>query len=244
MIKQQEDDLFSAWVADLQQKSVTGQFAQDGIADEHTFQQAPFKILFFLKESIGGNNTCLSVWDEREFIKNGGNSHATWLNITRWTRLLLGNHTSWLVDVSEQERKKVLPYISVMNIKKISGGNTSSDGILRESLTRDIVFLRKQLQLYRPNLLVCCHNTREWFNTLFGKEEKDWTPNPEKVQKGFHYLLETSFWQNHTCLVLDCQHPSKWGKEKDTPAAKYFEELKVFWEDLRRKGILQQAGIR
>ena len=236
-LTQQENALFVRWEKTLP----PGQFVRDGVIDEHTFARQEIKIIFLLKDPVGTVN---SQQDLRAFAVEPGKDHKrkqVWNNIALWTELFLAGPVKEAVQyhqIDEQKQIEMIKKIGWINIKKTPGTTNANNDLLKKFLKNNLAFVREQLHLYKPNLVVCCHSTQEWANMIFSKTQNDWhSPGCLAYQsEGFHYLLEKSFWPQHACLVLDCQHPGRKGE-------KYFNELSSFWTWLRQNGILKQAGI-
>lgn len=46
--------------------------------------------------------------------------------------------------------------IAIVNLKKTGGGNTSNPSIIKEYAIRDAEYLRKQIELIVPKIIICC----------------------------------------------------------------------------------------
>ena len=153
-LSEQENALFDEWRHRLGNDAQS--FVPDGAVCGETFESTSTRIVFLLKEmnDPGGGN-----WDLREFLRSGGQG-ATWNNVTRWTRsiLALPNLLPWedLEDVDENARIEALKRIAAVNPQKVPGGATAYVDELHNFVYRNCEFLRRQLELYRPNLIVGC----------------------------------------------------------------------------------------
>ena len=147
-IKEREEDLFDEW-----QLAIGTPFVRDGVVDSESYLKSPRKLLYVLKEANAfyGDLRCL--------VRDGGKP-ATWNNITRWTQCVheLPNTLDWseLKDVTPKLRVKALRSIAFMNIKKHAGGAQADQDDLRMVIERDQRFIRKQIQIYDADYVVCC----------------------------------------------------------------------------------------
>lgn len=96
---------------------------EDGVPDEAAYTSAPYRILYLLKEVNGG-----SGWSLCEHLRNGGRPQehdATWDNVARWTEGIfhLPEELAWseLEGDCRNRRKRMLPRIGAVNVKKTSG---------------------------------------------------------------------------------------------------------------------------
>lgn len=151
-IQEREEALFDDW-----EHAIGPTFVQDGVVDSESYLNSPRKLLYVLKEAndFDGDLRCL--------VRNGGKP-ATWNNITRWTRCVheLPNTLEWseLEKVTPKQRVKALRSIAFMNVKKHAGGAQAKQGDLRDVIERDQGFIRKQIQIYDADYVVCCGTGR------------------------------------------------------------------------------------
>lgn len=146
LLKDREDQLFDRWRTERGYTS----FMADGVPNEAVWDRQKWKITFVLKEAnwLGGNE------DLREFLLAGGN-WKTWNNIARWTKALLegGEYPQY---VSKADRIDWLSRVSFMNLKKVPGGPHTVNRELRDFAEKNAGFLREQLSLYAPDIVICC----------------------------------------------------------------------------------------
>lgn len=184
-ISELEEKLFAEWKTkekiecSIDNKKI---FVRDGIIDEESYLKAPVKILYLLKEVNGGNKD----WDLREYVKDGGQS-ATWDNVTRWTKGIFNykEELNWvsLKKIDENNRKEVLKFIAVVNLKKIPGGYTADYKKIEDFLKKEsnISYLKKQISFYNPDIVICC-GTGWWYSSYIDKDIK-W----KETKRGVNY---------------------------------------------------------
>lgn len=193
---EREDALFDRWRGGLGRDS--GRFVPDGAVCAETFESTDTRIVFLLKEvndPDGGN------WDLREFLRDGGRG-ATWNNVTRWTKglLALPQLLPWgdLEHIDKEARIGTLRNIAAVNLKKVPGGGGADVDVLRDFARRNREYLRRQLELYRPSLIVGCGG--DVTSVLFGEilPEPDW----RRSVRGVRYA------RIEGATYLDYYHPN------------------------------------
>lgn len=153
-INERENDLFDDW------EKGRPSFSRDGLADPVAYQASITKIVLLMKEV---NDPMQTNFDLRGFIKGGGRGY-TWNTVTRWIRGIRtlevdpSNPLPWPIfsNVDRENRRKYLPGIGVINLKKSAGGGTSNNDELVDAVENDADFIGRQVNLYRPDLYICC----------------------------------------------------------------------------------------
>lgn len=155
-MREQEDELFARWRLDRPG------LITDGVVDEVAYLASSRRILFVLKEV---NSAEAQAWDLRGFLYGGGHA-ASWDTITRWVEGIraLPADLTWPVvnqpkqtaDQRASRRIAALRSIAVINLKKTPGSHTTDVKRLYTEAWQDQVFIRRQVQLYRPDLIICC----------------------------------------------------------------------------------------
>lgn len=149
MIKEKEKELFSKW------KKAKGYkyFISDGIFDENEWNKQTCKILFILKEANLENSNV----DLCEYLLSEKSSTywKTWNNIARWIKALLegGNYPKY---VSNQDKSFWLRKAAFINLKKVGGDAVAEDETIREYALSDKAFIKEQIELYCPDIIICC----------------------------------------------------------------------------------------
>lgn len=187
----QQKALFDEWKQDRKF------FVTDGVVDENEYISAPKKLLFLLKEVNGGES-----WDLCEFICKGGRPQ-TWDNIARWVEGLfnLDVEISWEELEGDKESRKqrrinMLKKICVVNVKKSPGVETSINKEIRDAGKQDAEFLRKQLDIYEPEIIICC-GTDGVYSKEIAENKLDW----RRTSRGIWYTYDKDR------LVIAYVHP-------------------------------------
>ena len=149
-IAEQELKLFDEW-----SKNRDG-FVSDGVVSEIDYVKSELKLCFVLKEV---NDLDGGGWDLREFIRNGARPQ-TWDNITRWVQCIRSGKVDvqWnnLAQVTPELRANVLRAICAMNLKKSPGTHTTVKATFEAALAEDRSLIKRQYNLYSPDITVCC----------------------------------------------------------------------------------------
>lgn len=173
---------------------------EDGVPDEVAYTSAPYRILYLLKEVNGG-----SGWSLCEHLRNGGRPRehdATWDNVARWTEGIfhLPEELAWpeLEGDCRNRRKRMLPQICAVNVKKTSGSYVSDNRKIYDEAMNNAAILRDQLELYAPDLVICCGTDDAFVNACFPENGVEW----KTTSRGIRYF------RNHDRTVIAFSHPA------------------------------------
>lgn len=174
-LKIKEQEIFDEWAAGSES------FVPDGVVSEQDFLSARRKICFVLKEV---NDPDGGGWDLCEFISLGAQAR-TWNNIARWARGIekLDDGLSYeeIEEVNEDNRKSWLKPICAMNLKKWPGGSSTIASELAHYTKRDAAFIKRQWELYEPDITICC-GSGEYFAEAMGLPLEPWPKSHSGVE--------------------------------------------------------------
>ena len=193
-----EDALFEEWKRRLGDASE--KFVPDGAVCGETYESTWPRIAFMLKEV---NDRAGGGWDLRDYLRRGGRGH-TWNNVTRWTEgiFALPEIRPWqeIQAIDNNARINALKKIAAVNIKKIPGGGAADVDELHEFAHGNGEFIRRQIDLYRPNLIVGCGSdvSGVLFEDVYG--EPEW----RRTRRGTRYAALGS------ATYFDYFHPNAW----------------------------------
>lgn len=149
MLKEKERELFLRWKLERGYQY----FISDGILDEAEWNKQKYKILFVLKEANWENGNA----DLCEFLLSESSSSywKTWNNVARWTKALIeqGEYPRY---VSKADKSFWLRKVAAMNLKKVGGDAVAEDETIREYAKKDRLYLKEQIELYCPDIIICC----------------------------------------------------------------------------------------
>ncbi len=229
MIKEQEQALFEQWRAERGYPT----FMKDGLFDEEIWNRQAVKILYVLKEADWPDGDC----DLCEYLlsETSPTYWKTWNNIVRWTQAIRVGGT-YPRAVTKADKTACLRTTAALNIKKTGGGAEANDREILEYGKRDAVFLNRQIELYQPDLVVCCgrgdgKNADILYRYVFPEQVSQWQP-PIRKHNYFLCTLRTG----KGVPVLSFRHPQIRGGH--AVFAQSFDNIKAIAEELRRRGHL------
>ena len=196
-----EKRLFDIW-----EEKYPGRVNQDGIVDPDEYTRARFRLLFLLKEVNLKDDD--DSFDVRLFCHGGGRPE-TWDNIARWTQGILQLETDFpwadLDKDNDMRRREYLPRICAVNVKKIAGRHTANGRAIAEVVAEDRELLRQQIELYQPEILICC-GTKSNLLTIYEKDFHAWTW--KRTARGIEYAKDGDriivFYSHPEARVADC----------------------------------------
>ncbi len=160
-----ENEMFDRWL-----KHRNG-FVKDGLVNEDAYISSKKKILYLLKEVNDSNG---GGWDLRDYVKSGARA-STWNNITRWTIGLqnIDSDISWneIEHIDAEQRQVTLQSICAVNLKKTPGGSVCNTEELNRIAEEDKDYLNQQIQLYDPDILICCGTSDEYHKIHENEDE-------------------------------------------------------------------------
>lgn len=190
-------ELFIEWKKrEIHKNSV---FIEDGIIDVDYWNQSKVKTLFLLKEAYSPKNVgfdlCSLVrqWLIDDNIPRKG---GTWPNIARWSygikHTIYSGATKQFPD--RRQERLALREVAVVNIKKSCGKRSSKREDLISYIDSDFDLLMKQINLIRPNVVVCANT--------FGLIKSNLLEDIKKISDRvyWHRRLE--------CFFVDFWHPA------------------------------------
>lgn len=183
-IKSKEQQLFEQW----RRERCYDYFVKDGLFCEDEWNKQDIKILYVLKEA----NYEESDVDLCDYLLSEVSSGywKTWNNITRWTQAIRygGEYPR---NISKSDKTRCLNTISMLNIKKVGGDAKADDEEIRQYGERDAKFIKCQIELYQPDIIICCgrgngKNADILYNYVF-TNKTEW----QKTINGYNYFLCT-----------------------------------------------------
>lgn len=219
------DTLFKEWENSYSEED-RKKFCKDGImlkADrsidvDEQWEKSTRRIMFLLKD-------CPDGWgyDTREMLRDEKNGEENRTLKNKFTR----NLAKILYGLQNKERNEIhdkyvnehmsdaestwntMPF-AFIETKKLAGGKDVSSETMMKALTRDKLFLAKEIDILRPNIIVCFDGdnnifkyvTEEYFMGVKPSIEKRYIYDNEKFNCCLNY-----YEQNNT-VVINSYHPS------------------------------------
>jgi len=165
-IKEKEDQLFKLC------RLEHDRFVSDGLIDGDSYFSARIRILLLPK---GVNDRKGGGWDLRCVLCKNPSYSRTWNNVARWSYGLLDEPLfvpcSKVPKPNLSFRKKWLSPLAAVNVKKVGGGGRANRLEIIDYIKRYKNLLQQQLELYRPNVTICC-GTSEFLPLIFNPLEE------------------------------------------------------------------------
>lgn len=218
--RKEEKELFEKMKKELSGNNISG-FAEDGIVDPQSWDEAKVKCLFLLKEPVG--NPCKS-FSLTSFVQDGAQkaSDRTWRNVARWMYSIShidALHHPYYKEIkaignSVEQRKKYLKNIAIINLKKQPGESVTKTKKLKEEFKKHYAkWLPQQLRIYdNANVIICCGKgvmecLMSVFADVFDEPYNDANWHMYKYTGG--YKAEIPYYQLQSGLIIiDYYHPS------------------------------------
>ena len=108
-------------------------------------------------------------------------------------------------DLDKYDRKKYLAPISVINLKKTPGKTTSNDSEIDKFAKDDREFIKNQVEIYRPDLIICGGTGDIFIKNILNLDTSSWT----YVSDYLSYLI-----YNDT-IIVKTYHPAFRKSKKD-----------------------------
>lgn len=155
-ILRKHQDLLERWKKEELHSNCV--FIEDGIIDIERWGRSKKKILILLKEAYGEEKSWSLVKTIRDVWK--GPKYKIWWTISYWLYAIQKSHSNEvpLFPQSEAEYHECVEFLlssAVVNIKKSSGKSHSNYDDLRKYAEKDRVYLREQIKLINPDIIIC-----------------------------------------------------------------------------------------
>lgn len=223
--------LRNEWFASYGGDAGDHDFIYDGATDPAQWLASPWRIMCLLKEAHGGGR-----WNHAEGIKEGGGmlkvggtaKQATHYRMLEWLYAIETTLNHKPVDI-EYERmndytnaRQTMMRSAWVNIKKADGEAQSNNNDLTQVVKRDAMFLRRQLDLLNPKIILC--------GNIYGIVQGELFPDGQPVvgtASGF------SSRQNNGRIIMNWFHPAA-RKNKDATYKEIISEV----ESLQKMKLL------
>ncbi|PTL76602.1 hypothetical protein DAT35_49225 [Vitiosangium sp. GDMCC 1.1324] len=167
--------MFSEWREHLAQGRRP--FYPDGMAQGSSYWNTHPRVLFLLKEVNADEDA--APWNLFDVVGDGSIG-PTWTVISYWTHGIHRGGPSWedVPAATVASRRDAISKIAVVNLNKCGGRATSVDSELWAAAYRDQQFLRRQLRLYAPHIIIACGVGDIAKHILFDEHWSQWEKTP------------------------------------------------------------------
>ena len=206
-------------------------FISDGAVNPEIYEHTSPKIVFFLKEAYSKDEN--DSWSLTDWLNNGAMTKM-WGTVAEWTYGLL-NTTSLVIPsrphLSKAERTDLLKSIAIVNVKKSNGKKESNYSNLLTYAEDDQFYLRKQLEILNPDIIVCGNNS-SLLRILYGAEIKEGKVLSDGLVDAA-FMLENGYAYIDNQIVIDYYHPAN-----QFPAMlNYYAICSLYQQALKRKEL-------
>jgi len=215
------NELFDRWKK--AQGYTDENFTVDGVAPENwdKWNHSKPKILFLLKENWGDFEP-----QDGFTIKGDFEGHFFTWNIARWRHLIQTLFSDFSADVQPDDFHAKFPIVvedcALVEAKKINEAQGTSSNIqIYEYVVKDKAYLKEQLDLLDPQIILCCYTENAYRQRLRLNDHY-----PELIKKS-----NCGCYKDGNRLVIDFYHPSV--REGHTRSVELFEILKFMIKEGR-----------
>ena len=135
-------------------------FIHDGIVDMARWDKSKIKLMFLLKEAYSTKNK-KAEWDLRPYIRNEwqtarGNLYKNAMYWSYAVQHLSDKHAPCFPEEDRiDEAIENMLSSAFVNVKKSSGKKTSDKEIINLYAQQDGIYLKQQIELIQPQIIVC-----------------------------------------------------------------------------------------
>ena len=140
---------------------------------------------------------------------------------------------------------------SYVEAKKLAGGKSCSSAALNKALNRDGVFLAREIDILHPNIIVCCDQNGDIFNSVVKYYFQGRIPCEEDIWD-YIFTFEDGSESNFRCklyyykkegmLLFQSYHPSNLGKEKWKIREKVLSPFRQFFAKYKTFDVVSSAA--
>ena len=135
--------------------------------------------------------------------------------------------------------------------KKLAGDKSCPDIKLLEALEVDGAFLSKEIEILRPNIIVCCDSNGDIFNSVVKEHFQNQIPCEDAIWN-YIYELEDGRKCNFSCklyyykekgvLLVQSYHPTRLGKEEWEIVEKVLSPFRQFFTKYKTFDVVSGKG--
>lgn len=140
---------------------------------------------------------------------------------------------------------------SYVEAKKLAGGKSCSSAALNKALNRDGVFLAKEIDILRPNIIVCCDQNGDIFNGVIKNYFQGQIPCEDDIWEYKYpfedgtvsdFICKLYYYKNEGVLLFQSYHPTKLGKEKWKIREKVLSPFRQFFAKYKTFDVVSSAA--
>lgn len=205
-------------------------FISDGAVNADAYQKSNPKIVFFLKEAYSKNND--ENWSLTDWL-NGGAMTKMWSTVSEWTYGIRNTTSSTIPQkprLTRGEKIDLLKTIAIVNVKKSNGKSTSTYADLLNFVKSDLLYLKKELEILSPDIIVCGNNS-SLLRAIYGANiQKDKVDSTGLIDADFMRQNGYALIDNH--IIVDFYHPAN----QYPSILNYYSICGIYQQALKAKG--------
>ena len=205
-VANQMDSLMAEWKAAHKERNLEC-FISDGIVDSVSYECASPRICFFLKEAYSKNDN--ADWSLTKWLA-GGAMTRMWGTVAEWAYGITNTTCNYIPhkpQLSHAEKTEYLKKLSVVNVKKSNGDAYSDYKDLLDYTVADSTFLKRQLDILSPNVIVCGNNS-SLLRLLFGAKLQTNGKVSSEGEIPYQFMRENGYAVVGNQIILDFYHPA------------------------------------
>jgi hypothetical protein len=200
-------------------------FIHDGATESERWLSSPWRIMCLLKEAHGGGqwNHADAILKDDGLLRVGGTANqAIHYRMVEWIyaveATLTGAPFSIESDRSDNYRgaRATMLRSAWVNIKKANGIAYSNNSDLNAVVRRDGDYLRRQVSLLAPKIVLCGYT--------FGLVRESLFPDAAKISD-----TEFSYCTANGVIIIDYYHPGRKSRESYVPLVEEVSRIMAAW---------------
>ena len=235
-LKTKQNELFEQW----RRFTKHSHFVSDGLVDPEEYFSEPVKIVYLAKQARDEQQEY--DWDLCSGLAIGGksNNHVwkNWGRVARWICDIIEGPKEWkeIEYLDLPSRAKWLRKIGVVNLMKIASPNVTTYKVLKEYTKIHGRFAFQQLELYRPDYIICGGTADLVHKYVFMDNERgEW----QRSKTYWRWFQMHNPW---SCKVIDYYHHAARMKKNEMNIKQFHLNLvNVFREISKEDKVLIKA---
>lgn len=224
------NELFARWMQSLTEEQ-QALFCKDGLIKntedvEEKWDKAERRVLFLLKDKNTPDGDDLRNWMNSEQCRNltGGDIGRTGFlpNIAKMLYGLLKNEKEVRIGYQGLENLEEVKTVwnseafAMVESKKLAGYSSVSSSDVTAAMERDEAFLKEEIDILRPNIIVCCDAEDSQFNFITARYFKD--KKVEKIEYDYPDVKKMKkcclwYYPEDGVAVIKSYHPTRLCKD-------------------------------
>ena len=182
-------------------------FISDGVVDYTAYECASPRICFFLKEAYSRDSN--ADWSLTEWLADGAMTRM-WGTVAEWVYGIANTTPDYIPhkpQLNHAEKTEQLKTVAVVNVKKSNGDVQSDYKDLLHYATTDQAFLKRELEIISPTVIVCGNNS-SLLRLLYGAKLQSNGKVSAEGEIPYQFMRENGYVVVGNQIILDFYHPA------------------------------------